>query len=330
MKKVSVKDAVGHPLMHDIARIIIGEVKDTPFRRGHVITAEDIPKLLDLGKEHVFIMDESDAHKIHEEDVAWALYDLCKSNNIYSSDEVREGKVEAFSRIHGVLEIDIEQLHHINGIGDLNIVTKFSNTVVQEGDKLAGMRCVPLLLEEEELQLAQHVHKEIYKNRPILEVHPFTIKRVGIVTTGSEVATGRIQDAFTPIIKERTEPFGVSLVSHEIVTDETERIVEAIQKVKSEGAEIIFCTGGMSIDPDDLTPGAIMRCAKEVITYGLPVLPGSMVCIAYMSDGTPIVGLPGGVLFSKPTAFDVLLPKLLSNRKITKEFCVQLGHGGLQ
>lgn len=325
MKKVRVEEAVGQVLMHDIARIVIGEVKDTPFRRGHRITEADIPALLALGKAHIFIAEPGDEDKVHEEDVARALYSYCANESIYPSD-VREGKIEAFAAWDGMLAVDVERLTAINGIGDLTIVTKFTHTAVKKGDKVAGMRCIPLLMDTWQLDEAT----KIWHGEPILTVKPFVRKKVGIVTTGSEVATGRITDAFTPIIEERMAPFGMTKVAHEIVTDDTDCIAEAIHKVKAAGAELIFCTGGMSVDPDDLTPGAIARCADTVITHGLPVLPGSMVCIAYMVDGTPIVGLPGGVLFSKPTAFDVLLPRLAADDPITKAQCVALGHGGLQ
>lgn len=188
------------------------------------------------------------------------------------------------------------------------------------------MRCIPLWLPKVQLEQA----KAIWQNQPLLSVKPFVRKRIGLVTTGSEVARGRIQDAFRPIIEERTAPFGMKIVAHEIVIDDTDKIMTAIKAVKEAGADIIFCTGGMSVDPDDLTPGAIAKSAAQVVTYGLPVLPGSMVCIAYMGDGTPLVGLPGGVLFSKPTAFDVFLPRLAADDPITKADCIALGHGGLQ
>ena len=298
MKSIRTQDAVGHALIHDLVRIVIGEVKDTPFRRGHVITEEDIPKLLDLGKEHIFVMEPEDEGFLHEEDVARALYNLFK--------------------------VDVDRLHAINSIGELTIVTRFNNTPVKVGDKLAGMRCIPLLLEEQQVEDA----KKIANGKPLLNVKPFVRKTMGIVTTGSEVFEGRIKDAFTPIIEERCAEFGVNKVAHEIVTDNTDDIVAAIDKVKAAGADIIFCTGGMSVDPDDLTPGAIKRYADRVVTYGLPVLPGSMVCIAYCADGTPILGVPGGVLFSKPTAFDEILPRLVANDEITKEDCIRMGHGG--
>ena len=329
MKKVPVAEAVGQVLCHDIARIVIGEVKDTPFRRGHVIREEDIPAFLELGKEYVFVQEPDDeaalADKLHEEDEALGLYALCDNDSIYASD-VREGKIEAFAAWDGMLKIDVPRLQAINSIGELTIVTKWSHTAVKKGDKLAGMRCIPLWLPKVQLEQA----KAIWQNQPLLSVKPFVRKRIGLVTTGSEVARGRIQDAFRPIIEERTAPFGMKIVAHEIVIDDTDKIMTAIKAVKEAGADIIFCTGGMSVDPDDLTPGAIAKSAAQVVTYWLPVLPGSMVCIAYMGDGTPLVGLPGGVLFSKPTAFDVFLPRLAADDPITKADCIALGHGGLQ
>ncbi len=324
MKKINTVDAVGHVLCHDIARIVIDEVKDTPFRRGHTVTEEDMPLLLSLGKEHLFVMEPDDMNKVHEEEVAQALFEICDGPHIYGTP-VREGKIEAFADEAGLLCIDVPRLHAINSVGDITIVTKLNHTAITKDGKIAGVRCIPLLLPKEELVEAQRIAGDT----PLMEIKPFVIKKVGVVTTGSEVFKGRIKDAFTPIVKERIEAFGMSIVAHEIVPDDTEQIVAAIQKVIAEGAELVFCTGGMSVDPDDLTPGAISQCADEVVTYGLPVLPGSMVCIAYQKSGLPIVGLPGGVLFSKPTAFDAILPRLAARDKISKADCIAMGHGGL-
>lgn len=325
MKKVHVKEAIGEVLCHDIARIVIGKVKDTPFRRGHRLEEQDIPLLLELGKEHIFVMDESDTDKIHEEDVAAHLYSLCANESIEPTP-VREGKIEAIAQWDGMLVIDLPELLRINSIGDLTIVTKWHGQAVKQGEVVAGMRCIPLMLDGVQWDEA----KSKWAGEPILKVLPYTRSRVGVVTTGSEVATGRIVDAFTPIIKKRIAEYGMIVVAHEIVTDDTDAIVAAIERVKTSDVDVILCTGGMSVEPDDLTPGAIRQVSSEFITYGLPVLPGSMVCMAYLADGTPIMGLPGGVLFSKPTAFDVFLPRLAADYKITKEQCIALGHGGLQ
>ena len=196
MKEIRVQDAVGHALVHDIVRIVIGEVKDTPFRRGHVITEEDIPKLLDLGKEHIYVMEPEDEGFLHEEDVARALYDIAKGDHMHDGP-VAQGKIEAIADVDGLLKVDVDKLYAINSIGELTIVTKLNNTPVKAGDKIAGMRCIPLLLEEQQVTAAQKI------GGPILTIKPFVRKTMGIITTGSEVFEGRIKDAFTPIIEER-------------------------------------------------------------------------------------------------------------------------------
>lgn len=323
MKKINTVDAIGTILCHDIAHIEIGKVKDTPFRRGHRVEQKDIEALLALGKNNLFVMEEADFNKLHEEDVAKALFALCENDNIRGT-EVQEGKIEAIAEIDGLFKVDVERLNAINGIGELTIVTKRTNTPVQRGAKLAGMRCIPLLLEREQVIAAQQIGATI----PLFQLLPFTIKKAGVVTTGSEVFSGIIKDAFTPIIKERLAPYGVTLMAHETVPDNTEQIKNAIASCIEQGAEIVFCTGGMSVDPDDLTPGAIKAMAAEVVSYGLPVLPGSMFCISYMADGTPLIGVPGGVLFSSPTAFDVLLPRFLARDYVSKADCIAMGHGG--
>lgn len=323
MKEIETRQAVGQALCHDIVRIVIGQVKESAFKRGHIIRPEDVEALLKLGKEHVFVMEEGDEAFLHEEDVARALYDLTVGPNLHPS-EMNQGRIDAIANIDGLLKVDVDLLTQLNSIGQLTLVTRLNNTPVREGQKVAGMRCIPLMLDKGEVEEAQR----LVGPRKILEVKPFVRKTVGLVTTGTEVYSGRIEDAFTPIIKDRIAPYGMEVVAQEIVPDQTETIVEAINGMLAQDVDIVFCTGGMSVDPDDLTPGAIARCADRVVTYGLPVLPGSMVCIAYEADNRPIVGLPGGVLFSSPSAFDALLPRLAADDVITKEECNAMGHGG--
>ena len=329
MKQIATRDAVGHILCHDIVRIVIGQAKENAFSRGHVITENDIPVLEALGKEHVFVMEPGDEAFLHEEDVARRLYAIAQGPHMHETD-IKQGRLDAIANIDGLLKVNVDLLHAINSVGQLTIVTRFDNTPVKAGQALAGMRCIPLLLDKSEMEEAEAIVAASRKahQAPILEVKPFIRKKMGIVTTGSEVFKGKIEDAFTPIIQERGAAYDMTMIAHEIVPDDTDAIVAAIERVKAAGADIIFCTGGMSVDPDDLTPGAIARYADCVVTYGLPVLPGSMVCIAYARDGTPVVGLPGGVLFSSPTAFDVLLPRLAADDPITKAQCIDMGHGG--
>lgn len=323
MKKIKTVDAVGTTLVQDITRIIVGKTKEVAFSRGHVVCPEDIDVLLALGKDHLFTAEESDKDKMHEEDVAVGLWQLCESENI-ARGPLREGKIEAVSKIDGLLDFNEEKLQQINSIGEITIVTLPRYKVVRKGDKVAGMRCIPLLLPKEEMEAAER----IAAREALLQILPFYIKKAGLIITGSEVYEGRIEEAFTPLVKERLDVYGVEIKARCIVPDNKEVIAKAIETMYENGVDIIFCTGGMSVDPDDLTPGAIRQCATEFITHGLPVLPGSMFCIAY-KGGVPLIGLPGGVLFSHFGAFDLLLPRFLARKKMSKEDCIALWQGGL-
>ena len=324
MKCIKTTDAVGHVLCHDITRIVKDVVKDTAFRKGHIVQEEDIPVLLSLGKDHLYVW-EKDENTLHENEAAQILCDVCINENMHPTD-VKEGKIELIADCDGVFQVDVPRLDAINEIDEIMIATRHTNFPVKKGDRLLGTRVIPLVIAKEKMDLVKKTAGE----KPLVSLAPYKKRKVGIVTTGNEVFYGRIKDTFTPVIIEKMKSYGAEIHGHILCNDDMEKITAAIMKLKEEGADLIVCTGGMSVDPDDLTPGAIARCADKVITHGLPVLPGSMVCIAYMADGTPIVGLPGGVLFSKPTAFDVLLPRLAANDPITKAQCVALGHGGLQ
>jgi len=324
MKLINTKDAVGHVLCHDMTRIVKGEFKGTQFKKGHIITKEDIPMFLSMGKEHVYVWEMQEG-MVHENDAAQRLYNLCVNENIKPSDTIKEGKIEAFAEIDGYFEVDADRLDEINSIGEIMIATRHGNTAVKAGDKLAGMRVIPLIIENKKLKEAE----EIYNGNPILKLTPYKLKTVGIITTGSEVFKGIIKDTFTPVIIEKLKTYGVETKEHIIVDDGMENIVKAIEQMRDKHVDMILCTGGMSVDPDDNTPGAIKKSGADIVTYGAPVLPGAMFLLGYFEDGTPIMGLPGCVMFAKATVFDLVLPKITAGQKVTKKDVVRLGNGGL-
>ena len=323
MKKIKTVDAVGHVLCHDITRIVKDVVKDTPFRKGHVIKEEDIPVLLSLGKEHLYIWEKKEG-MLHENEAAEILFDICKNDNM-SGTEIREGKIELIADIDGLFRVDVDRLDAINELDDIMIATRHTNYAVKKGNKLAGTRVIPLILEEEKLKEAQ----KIAGDKPLLELLPYKKMKAGVVTTGSEVYHGRIKDTFTPVIINKLKEYGIEVCWHKVVDDKNEMIIDAIQEIRNSGAELILCTGGMSVDPDDLTPGAIKKSGADIITYGAPVLPGAMFLLGYFEDGTPIMGLPGCVMYSKATVFDLVLPRVAAGVKVTKKDISRMGHGGL-
>lgn len=322
MKIIPTVDAVGHILCHDITQIIKDEKKDTVFRKGHVIKQEDIPVLLSVGKDNIYVWEQKEGF-LHENDAANILYSILANDNI-SPTPVKEGKIDAVAEIDGLFQVDTDRLYEINCIEEIMIATRHTNFPVKKGDHLGGTRVIPLIIEEEKVLEA----KKIGGDSPLMNLLPYKPMKVGIVTTGNEVFHGRIKDTFTDVIRDKISSFGFNEIGHITVPDNTDKISSAISDLKNNGAEVIVCTGGMSVDPDDLTPAAIKKSGANIITYGAPVLPGAMFLLGYFDDGTPIMGLPGCVMYAKATVFDIILPRIAAGVKVTKRDIAALGHGG--
>ena len=324
MKLMKTEDAIGHVLCHDITQIIRDEKKGPVFRKGHIIRPEDVPVLLSVGKDHVYIW-ENDENMLHEDEAAMILRDLCMGGNMHAT-EPREGKIELIADIDGLLLIDVERLRAVNALGDMMIAARASGFLVKKGDKLCGTRVIPLVIEKARMERA----KEAAGPEPLLRLIPLKPKKVGVVTTGSEVYYCRIQDTFTPVIGEKLREFGGSeMVEHVILNDDHEKITAAIRSMLEHGCEMVLCSGGMSVDPDDKTPLAIKNTGAHIVSYGAPVLPGAMILVSYMPDGRPVCGLPGCVMYANRTIFDLLLPYLVTDTLITRGMLTGLGHGGL-
>ena len=327
MKLIRTEDAVGSVLCHDITQIIPGVVKDAVFRKGHIVTEEDIPVLLSVGKEHLYVWEKEEG-MLHENDAAEVLRQVCQGEYMKAS-EPKEGKIELTAECDGLLKIDREKLQAVNGMGQMVLASRHGNFPVKKGDKIVGMRVVPLVIEEEKMD---HV-KAVCGDKPIFTLLPFRKLKAGIVTTGSEVYHGRIEDKFTPVVKEKLAENGVEVLGDTLCDDKPEMVTTAISEWIKKGADLVVCTGGMSVDPDDRTPLAIRNASDEVVTYGAPVLPGAMFMLAYQykEDGQriPVMGLPGCVMYAKRTIFDLVLPRVVAGEKLCAEDFSVLGEGGL-
>ena len=325
MKLIRTEDAVGSVLCHDLTQIIKGVTKDAVFRKGHIVQPEDIPVLLSIGKEHLYVW-EADESMLHENDAARILVDLCKSEGM-SESAVKEGKIELAAAVDGLFKVDSKRLQLVNSFGQMMIATRHGNTPVQKGDKLCGTRIIPLVIEKEKMQRVQ----ELCGAEPLLKLLPYKIKRAAVLATGSEVFHGRIKDTFTPVIEAKLAEFGVEVIHKEILDDAPEQITAAIKRaIEEKGAELVLCTGGMSVDPDDQTPLAIKNTGARIVSYGAPVLPGAMFLLAYYGEAqVPVLGLPGCVMYAKRTIFDLALPRVLARDLITAEELAALGEGGL-
>ncbi|CCX75101.1 molybdopterin binding domain protein [Dorea sp. CAG:105] len=327
MKLIKTEDAVGHVLCHDITQIIKGVTKDAVFRKGHIVTEEDIPVLLSVGKENLYVWEKEEG-MLHENDAAEILRQICQGEHMHPSD-VKEGKIELIADIDGVLKIEREKLRKVNSLGEIMIASRHGDFPVKKGDKLAGTRVIPLVISEEKMQQA----KDVTAGGVIFNILPYKKKKAGIVTTGSEVYYHRIKDTFTPVIEEKLAEYDIEIGGHEICNDDPQMIENAIRSLLADGCNMIVCTGGMSVDPDDRTPYAIRQVTGEIVSYGAPVLPGAMFLLAYYREEgkevIPVLGLPGCVMYSKRTIFDLVLPRLTVGEILTAEDLNILGEGGL-
>ena len=323
MKLVKTEEAVGHVLCHDMTQIIPGVMKDARFRKGHIVTEEDIPVLLSMGKKNLYIWEKTPGI-LHEDEAAEILFELCHGENTCKKAPPKEGKIELLSECDGLFKIDREKLLAVNSLGEMMIATRAGDFAVKKGDSLAATRIIPLVIEEEKMQAARRAAGE----GPILSVLPFGKKKVGIITTGSEVFTGKIQDAFGPAIRAKLARYDAEVLGQTIMDDEPGPIAAQINAYIEKGADMILCTGGMSVDPDDTTPTAIKESGAEIISYGAPVLPGAMFLLAYKGD-VPIMGLPGCVMYAKQTVFDLVLPRVMAGEKLTRADLARYGEGGL-
>lgn len=323
MKLIATTEATGHVLCHDITQIIRGVTKDAAFRKGHVVTDEDIPVLLSLGKESLYVWKKQDG-MMHEDEAADILYGITAGPGM-TPTPVKEGKIEAIAAVDGLLQIDTEKLRRVNSLGDMMIATRHTNSPVHVGDKLAGTRIIPLVIPVERMEEV----REIGGEKPILTLHPYHHKKFGIVTTGNEVYKGRIEDTFTPVIRDKMAEYDSTEIGHILLPDDHEAVTKAILELIGKGAELVICTGGMSVDPDDKTPLAIRDTGARVVSYGAPVLPGAMFMLAYTGRDVPIVGLPGCVMYAKRTIFDLVLPRLMADLPVDEAQLAALGHGGL-
>lgn len=330
LREVKVEDAIGMILPHDLTQILPGKFKGRLFRKGHQVTEADIPALLSIGKEHIYVMELQTGY-LHEDDAALRMAraiagtDACSDHRL---TEPHEGKVNVKSEIHGLVKIDKAFVDSVNAIDEVVMSTIRSNTVVQAGASLVGTRVIPLIVDEAKVveveRLAAARREEGFT---LLEVKPFRKLRVGVITTGSEVFKGRITDKFGPIVKEKVAQLGSEVVDQRFVSDDSEAIVCEIHALVALGVDLVLVTGGMSVDPDDRTPGAIKAAGARVVSYGTPMLPGSMLMIAYLGD-LPIMGLPGCVMHDPYTSFDVLLPRICAGEEITRSDITEMGYGG--
>lgn len=323
MDKIPVEEAVGMVLAHDMTKIVKDEFKGVAFRKGHIIESEDIEVMKNMGKYHIFVY-KVEPDDIHENDGAQRVADLVAGNNVRTS-EAKEGKVNLYSRVRGKLEINLKGLDVVNEEEGIILATRHRDIVVDDNEKIAGAKIIPLVIKEKGLL---DIEKQLKDMDKIINVKPFKPLKVGVLVTGTEVYEGRIKDAFAPVLCDKVTSFGGQVISQDFAPDDLEHIKAKVALMIQKGCDFIMVSGGMSVDPDDLTPTAIRSIATEVVTYGSPVLPGAMFMMAYHNQ-LPIVGIPACGMFNKITVLDLILPHIFTETKVNKNMIKAKAHGGL-
>lgn len=321
MKMIDVNEALGMVLGQDLTRIVPGEFKGVAFKKGHIIRAEDVPMLRSMGKNNIYVMEIAPGD-VHENDGANQLAHLAGHEELVFT-EPAEGKVNMKAQCRGLLKIDTKRLFAINMLEGIVLSTLHNDSIVQEGELVASAKVIPLVIPQATLDEA----KLICATEPLVQILPLKVKKAGLIITGNEVYHGIIQDKFEGVITKKFMDLGSEITKTITLPDDADLIAENI-KMLAQDNDIVFVTGGMSVDPDDVTPVAVRKTGAQVAVYGTPVLPGAMFMAAYLGEVT-ILGIPACGMFSKITVLDVILPKVLVGEKITKSYIASLGHGGL-
>ena len=322
MRKIKIEDAVGMVLGHDVTQIIPGQFKGPKFKRGHLIREEDIPEFLKIGKEHVYVM-ELKAGVIHEDEAALRLGKAFSGENIDLTGP-SEGKVTFLSKINGLLKINLSLLHRINLSGNIIVSTLHRHTPCSQGMAVGATRIISLTAPERQIEKMENWRE---KYGPVIEILPYRTLNVGVVVTGNEFFHGRIEDRFDDRVGKKIIDFGSRVVNKRIVPDDAHQISKALTEIKDEPVDLILVTGGLSVDPDDVTKAGIKKAGTKIIFYGTPILPGAMFLYGMLGD-KPVMGLPACVFHHNATLFDLILPRILAGETLRRREISLLGHGG--
>ena len=324
LKKIELKDAVGTKLAHDMTEIRPGEFKGAAFHKGHTVCNEDLCRLQKMGKNHLYVID-LDEDELHEDQAAAILADALAGDGIVWKDEPREGKIKLLAEKDGLFAVDTAALAAFNMVDEVMCATLHNHTLVKKGELVAATRAIPLIMKRTPIQRAAAIARQ---NGAVLAIRPIRKAKVGLVITGNEVYHGLIEDRFAPILSEKVKALGSEVSEVTYAPDDAELIRAAIRSHLDRGCNLLMLSGGMSVDPDDVTRQGIRSAGTGEMHYGASVLPGAMFLVAYVGD-VPLLGVPACGLFHRITVLDLLLPRILAGEKIGKAELAFLGHGGL-
>ncbi len=322
--KINVEDAVGTRLAHDITEIRPGIFKGPAFRKGHEVCQEDICHLQKLGKNHLYLID-LEMDEIHENQAAAILARALAGSGIEWQDSPREGKISLYAAMDGLLTVDTTSLAAFNMIDEVMCATLHTHTLVRKGDQVAATRAIPLVMKRSQVERAAAIAAQ---NGGIISVKTLRKAKAGMVITGSEVFHGLVEDKFAPILSAKILELGSAVSGVVFAPDDENVIAGAIRSHLEKGCDLLLLSGGMSVDPDDVTRKAIRMAGAEEIHYGAAALPGAMFLAAYIGE-IPVLGVPACGLHHRITILDLILPRILAGERIGKKELAFIGHGGL-
>lgn len=327
ISKVKVEESVGTQLIHDITIIEPKKTKAVLFKRGHVIRQEDIPLLKKVGSRYIYVIKDISKFKnyVHEDDFSKSLANVVVDNNFYLSGP-SEGKITIFARKSGILKVNVKALNKINMLTGVKFSTKLNNSPAFENDQVAIVGLGPLFVKKRILEKALKIAKDNY---PILTIKEFQKIKVGLIVTGNEIYEGLVKDAFTNVLREKLKTYNLDIYLRAVLPDDRKAICEKILEFISKGCDLVIISGGMGVDPDDVTPLAIKDTGAKVVFHYVPVFPGSSIMLAYYNNSIPIYGTTASPIFYKRTTLDIFLPRFIAKDKITKKEVAEMGHGGL-
>ena len=324
MKTISLEEAVGTQLAHDITEIRPGEFKGAAFRKGHTVCEDDLCRLQRLGKNHLYVL-EMAADEIHENEAAAILAEALAGAGVFWENNPREGKIDLYAAFDGLLRVDVPSLTAFNLVDEVMCATRHKHTLVKKGEKVAATRAIPLIMKRAAIERAAAIASQ---PGGVVSVQPLRSAQAGIIITGNEVYHGLIEDRFAPVLTEKVEALGSEVARVEFLPDDAEAIARTIRAFLAQGCDLLLLSGGMSVDPDDVTRHGIRLAGATEMHYGSAVLPGAMFLAAYLGD-VPLLGVPACALHHRITVLDLLLPPILAGEKIGKMELALLGHGGL-
>jgi molybdenum cofactor synthesis domain-containing protein len=324
LKKIKLEDAMGTRLAHDLTEIRPGEFKGAAFHKGHTVCDDDLCRLQKMGKNHLYVLD-LDEDEIHEDQAAAILADALAGDGVVWKDQPREGKIKLLADRDGLLTVNTAALAAFNMVDEVMCATLHNHTIVNKGQLVAATRAIPLVMKRTAIERAAAIARQ---NGAVLAVNSIRKARAGLVITGNEVYHGFIEDRFAPILTEKVEALGSEVAAVAFAPDDAERIRAAIESHLERGCDLLMLSGGMSVDPDDVTRQGIRAAGAVEMHYGAAVLPGAMFLVAYIGD-IPLLGVPACGLYHRITVLDLVLPRILAGEKIGKADLAFLGHGGL-